>query len=82
MAMKNKMKLVSAYSDYGNPDMWDANSPVKCVCDEQIYANKREGKQVLLLIEPRSIQPNVYDYVLTHYDEYEYVFTHDRILLK
>jgi len=66
MAMQNKMRLVSAYTDYGNPDMWDANSPVKCVCDEQIYANKREGKQVMLLIEPRSIQPNVYEYVFTH----------------
>jgi len=76
-----KMKLVSAYKDYGNPDMWDANSNVKCVTDEKIYANKREGKQVMLLIEPRSIQPNVYDYVLQVYDQYEYVFTHDSKLL-
>ena len=75
------MKLVSAYTDYGNPDMWDANSPVKCVCDEQIYANKREGKQVMLLIEPRSIQPNVYEYALQVANEYEYVFTHDSQLL-
>ena len=79
--MKNRMRLVSAYKDYGNPDMWDANSNVKCVTDEQIYANKREGKQVMLLIEPRSIQPNVYDYVLQVYDQYEYVFTHDSKLL-
>lgn len=77
----NRMKLVSAYKDYGNPDMWDANSNVKCVTDERIYANKREGKQVILLIEPRSIQPNVYDYVLQVYDQYEYVFTHDSKLL-
>lgn len=77
----NKMKLVSAYTDYGNPDMWDANSPVKCVCDEQIYANKREGKQVMLLIEPKSIQPNVYDYALQVANQYEYVFTHDSQLL-
>ena len=77
----NRMKLVSAYKDYGNPDMWNANSNVKCVTDEQIYANKREGKQVMLLIEPRSIQPNVYDYVLQVYDQYEYVFTHDSKLL-
>lgn len=77
----NRMKLVSAYKHYGNPDMWDANSNVKCVTDEQIYANKREGKQVMLLIEPRSIQPNVYDYVLQVYDQYEYVFTHDSKLL-
>jgi len=77
----NKMKLVSAYDHYGNPDMWDANSPVKCVCDEQIYANKREGKQVMLLIEPRSIQPNVYEYALQVANQYEYVFTHDSKLL-
>jgi len=78
----NKMRLVSAYKDYGNPDMWDSNSSVKCVCDEQIYANKREGKQVMLLIEPRSIQPNVYDYALQVANQYEYVFTHDSQLLK
>ena len=76
-----KMKLVSTYSDYGNPDMWDANSSVKCVCDEHIWANKREGKQVLLLIEPRPIQPNVYEYALEVADQYEYVFTHDSQLL-
>lgn len=79
--MKNKMKLVSAYKDYGNPNMWDSSSNVKCVCDEQIYANKREGKQVMLLIEPRPIQPNVYEYALQVASEYEYVFTHDSQLL-
>ena len=77
----NKMKLISAYSDYGNKDMWDSNSSVKCVCDEQIYANRREGKQVMLLIEPRPIQPNVYEYALQVASEYEYVFTHDSQLL-
>jgi len=76
-----KMRLISQYEQYGNKDMWDANSPVKCVCDEQIYANKREGKQVMLLIEPRPIQPNVYEYALQVYDQYEYVFTHDSKLL-
>lgn len=79
--MKNRMKLVSYYTDYGNKEMWDSNSPVKCVCDEHIFSNTREGKQVLLLIEPRSIQPNVYDHVLEVYDQYEYVFTHDSKLL-
>lgn len=77
----NKMRLVSHYTDYGRKDYWDANSPVKCVCDEQIYANKREGKQVMLLIEPKSIQPNVYEYALQVANQYEYVFTHDSQLL-
>lgn len=78
----NKMKLVSAYDHYGNRDMWDNSSPVKCVCDEQIWANERTGKQVMLLIEPRPIQPNVYEYVEKVYDQYEYIFTHDSYLLK
>lgn len=77
----NKMKLVSQYEHYGNKDMWDSDSKVKCVCDEQIYANKREGKQVMLLIEPRPIQPNVYEYALKVANQYEYVFTHDSQLL-
>ena len=77
----NKMKLISQYEQYGNKDMWDSNSPIKCVCDEQIYANKRTGKQVMLLIEPRPIQPNVYEYALEVASEYEYVFTHDSQLL-
>lgn len=77
-----KMRLVSAYTDYGNKDLWDESSPVKCVCDEQIWSNVREGKQVMALIEPRSIQPNVYDHVLEVYDQYEYVFTGDDELLR
>lgn len=77
----HKMKLVSYYADYGNKDMWDSSSPVKCVCDEHIFSNTREGKQVMLLIEPRSIQPNVYEYALQVAKEYEYVFTHDSQLL-
>lgn len=45
--MKNKMKLVSYYTNYGNKEMWDSNSPIKCVCDEHIFSNTRERKQVL-----------------------------------
>lgn len=77
----NRMRLISQYTQYGNIEMWDSASPVKCVCDEQIFSNVREGKQVMLLIEPRPIQPNVYEYALKVAGEYEYVFTHDSQLL-
>lgn len=79
--MKNRMKLVSYYTQYGDINNWDSSSPVKCVCDEHIFSNAREGKQVMLLIEPKSIQPNVYEYALEVADQYEYVFTHDSQLL-
>lgn len=77
----NRMRLVSHYSNYGSGEMWDTSSPIKCVCDSFVFSNKREGKQVALLIEPKPIQTGVYEYMLTHYNEYEYVFTHDSQLL-
>ena len=78
------LKLVGPYEHYGNPDMWDKDSPIQCVVDACIYANKETdpNKQVMLLVEPRSIQPNVYDYVLKVADRYKYIFTHDSKLLK
>ena len=76
------MNLISHYTDYGRKDFWDSESPVRCVCDDLITKTVRKGKQVALLIEPRPIQPRVYEYILDHYDEYEYVFTHDSYLLK
>lgn len=35
-----------------------------------------------LLIEPRSIQPDIYDYMEQHYRKFQWVFTHDSKLLK
>ena len=77
----NKMKLVSWYEDYGNKNMWNNESNVKCVCDRCLYDNQRTGKQVAMLIEPRSIMPDTYEFIMKNYDKYEYVFTHDSILL-
>lgn len=77
------LKLVGPYEHYGNPNMWDKDSPIQCVVDACIYANEETdpNKQVMLLVEPRSIQPNVYDYVLKVADRYKYIFTHDSQLL-
>lgn len=78
----HKMRLISHYTQYGNENVWDNGSPIKCVCDRWIFGNVREGKQVALLIEPRSIMPDVYEEILKRYTEYEYVFTHDSKTLK
>lgn len=81
----NKMRLVSHYTDYGRKDYWDANSDVYAITDDFIlrkeYQNIDKSKKIALLIEPRSIQPSVYDYILGHYNEFKYVFTGDDKLL-
>ena len=78
------MKLDGPYNDYGNPDMWDNNSPIICYTDTHTRdvnpANK--DKQVALLIEPRAIQRDVYLKMERNYNNFKYVFTHDSKLLR
>lgn len=85
MAMKNKMRLISHYDCYGRKDFWDENSDVYAITDDFIlkkeYQNIDKSKKIAMLIEPRSIQPSVYDYILIHFDEFKYVFTGDDKIL-
>lgn len=77
-------KMEGPYDHYGRPNMWDENSPIKCVVDIRIRDNKETdpNKQVMLLIEPRSIQPDVYEKAVEVANRYKYIFTHDSTLLK
>jgi len=82
----NKMRLISHYDCYGRKDFWDENSDVYAITDDFVYNPMYKGiakeKKVALLIEPRAIVPEAYDYVGKHYDEFKYVFTGDDELLK
>lgn len=82
----NKMRLVSHYDCYGRKDYWDANSDVYAITDDFVmkseYKSISKDKKVALLIEPRAIVPEAYEYISKHYDEFKYVFTGDDELLK
>ena len=82
----NKMRLISHYDCYGRKDFWDENSDVYAITDDFVmkdeYKKIDKDKKVALLIEPRAIVPEAYDYVGKHYDEFKYVFTGDDELLK
>ena len=82
----NKMRLISHYDCYGRKDFWDENSDVYAITDDFVmkdeYKKIDRDKKVALLIEPRAIVPEAYDYVGKHYDEFKYVFTGDDELLK
>lgn len=82
----NKMRLISHYDCYGRKDFWDENSDVYAITDDFVmkseYKSVPRDKKVALLIEPRAIVPEAYDYVGKHYDEFKYVFTGDDELLK
>ena len=81
----NKMRLISHYKGYGNPELYDANSDIYAITDDFVmrdeYKNIPKDKKIAMLIEPRAIQENVYEYMEKHYDEFKYVFSgDDRIL--
>lgn len=82
----NKMRLISHYDCYGRKDYWDDNSDVYAITDDFVMKNEYKSiskdKKVALLIEPRAIVPEAYEYISRHYDEFKYVFTGDDELLK
>ena len=43
--------------------------------------SSNKNPKVAMLIEPRTIQPKIYDWIEQHYDEFDAVFTHDDDLL-
>lgn len=52
-----------------------------CYVDAYVTTDKLAKKSIAMLIEPRSIQPSIYDYMEKHGNRFRYVFTHDSILL-
>jgi hypothetical protein len=76
------LKMDGPYTDYGRPDMWDKNSKIKCCVDTHTRDTEcKPNEQVALLIEPRSIQRDVYLKMENNYKNFKYVFTHDSKLL-
>lgn len=52
-----------------------------CYVDSMVRSSEVPKKSVALLIEPRSIQPNVYEYIEKNSQKFRYIFTHDSALL-
>lgn len=85
-----KIKLHSIYNDPSftcgrKPEFieWSENEgELDCYVDSLVYTVGVPKKSIALLIEPRSIQPEVYDYIENSYMKFKYVFTHDSKLLE
>ena len=76
------LKMDGPYNDYGRPNMWDKDSKIKCCVDTHTRDTEcKPNEQVALLIEPRSIQRDVYLKMENNYKNFKYVFTHDSKLL-
>lgn len=83
---------INLHSIYDNPSFTAGRTPeflkwvhgdgeLDCYVDSKIRELKIPEKSIALLIEPRSIQPSVYEYIEKNSHKFRFVFTHDSILL-
>lgn len=79
-----KIKLHSPYHHFPNHVPVDGEKYVDCYNDNFIVSEtpKDWKNSIALLIEPRPLQPKVYEFIERNYSRFRYVFTHDSILLK
>ena len=84
---------INLHSMYHNPSFtwgripqyleWvESGGELDCYVDVNVTDENISKKSIALVIEPRSIQPSIYEYLEKNGHRFRYVFTHDSILLK
>lgn len=69
------------HSAYKHLNRWWGDGGIPFYNDKHVFEETSPGAMALL-IEPRSLLPEVYAYVEKNYNKFIYVFTHDSILLE
>lgn len=76
--------VISPYNHFPHHNPEPGEECPRMYCDGSIFHSLVEPKRsndTLLLIEPRSLQPESYNKAMLHYDRFRYIFTHDSQLL-
>ena len=76
------VKLFSPYNHFPTHQFIYGKPYVPIYNDWHVYDKNIEPRACALLIEPRTIQPEVYKWIEQNYRKFKYVFTHDSILLE
>lgn len=76
-----KIKTHSIYDHFPDNKPSAGDKYVNCYSNEVIGREKIEKPAFALMLEPRSIS-KAYEYVESHSEEFDYIFTHDSELLK
>ena len=76
-----KIKMHSVYNHLSNHYPKIGERYIDCYNDYNCIFDTVEPNSIALLIEPRSIQPRVYNWMEQNYRQFKYIFTHDSKLL-
>jgi hypothetical protein len=75
-----KINLNSPYDSFP-AEYGSGGGVVNFYVDNFVMTDRPESHSIALLVEPRAIQPRVYDWIRVNYAKYKYVFTFDNMLL-
>lgn len=76
-----RIKMFSHYNRFLSHWAKPGEPYIPCYNDSFVRQENIEPNAIALLIEPRPLQPKVYEYIEKNYNRFIYVFTHDSILM-
>ena len=76
-----KIKLHSHYNHFPEHVPEGDDKFIHCYNDSFVRDCEIEPNSIALLIEPRPLQPKIYEFIQENSDKFKIVFTHDSILL-
>jgi hypothetical protein len=77
-----KLKMHSLYDHFPEHNPVEGERYLECYSDMYVRECKGPGMNIALLLEPRSMINEAYEYVWQHPDYFKAIFTHDSELLK
>jgi hypothetical protein len=77
-----KLKMHAMYDHFPEHNPQDGEPYLDCYSDSHIYECTERGNNIALMLEPRSMLSDKYEYVRSHADYFKAIFTHDSELLR
>lgn len=76
-----RLKMHSMYDHFPDRNPVEGEPYIDCYSDTYVTECKGPGNNIALMLEPRSMIGEAYDYVNKHHGYFKWIFTHDSLLL-
>lgn len=76
-----KLKMHAMYDHFPDLTPKEGEKYIDCYSDTYVTECTAPGNNIALMLEPRSMIGDAYNYVYQHHDYFKWIFTHDSVLL-
>ena len=77
-----KIKMHALYDHFPDRNPEEGEKYIDCYADSHIFDCRGPGKNIAMLLEPRSMINDAYEFCYDHNEYFSYIFTHDSQILK